>query len=184
MGGGEEVGPRKQAEAKKFDGWATLKGRFVVEGTPPSEPKIHSRKDQAYCGEHPLANESVVVGTGNGLGQCGAVRAHAESAGQRRIQESAADKIVLDNKYCRFQPHVLGIRVGQTLTVKNSDQVAHNTKISGESLQFNQLIPVGTSLDLPIDSAESQPAGVACSIHDWMSGRLLIRPDPYFADHR
>jgi hypothetical protein len=59
--------------------------------------------------------------------------------------------------------------------------VAHNTKISGESLQFNQLIPVGTSLTLPIDSAESQPAGVACSIHDWMSGRLLIRPDPYFA---
>ena len=31
---------------------------------------------------------------------------------------------VSNNKGCRFEPHVLGIRVGQTLVIKNSDPVA------------------------------------------------------------
>lgn len=180
-GPGPEIGAEKSAEAKKFDGWASLKGRFVVDGPAPAELPIHPTKDLEVCGAHPLMNESIVVGKDKGLANVVLYLRTPKVPINDEYKKTAGDKVVLDNHNCRFQPHVLGIRVGQTLLVKNSDPVAHNTKISGESLQFNQLIPVGTSLELPIDSAEAQPAGVACSIHDWMSGRLLIRPDPYFA---
>jgi plastocyanin len=178
---GEAGAEKAEAAAKKFDGWATLKGRFVVEGAAPAEPTIVPDKDREYCGLHPLFNESVVVGKDNGLANVVLYVRTTKIPVNDEYKKTAADKVELDNHFCRFQPHVLGIRVGQTLLIKNSDQVAHNTKISGESLQFNQLIPVGTSQELPIDSPESQPAPVACSIHAWMSGRLLIRPDPYFA---
>ena len=170
-----------EGAAKKFDGWATLKGRFVVDGAAPSEAPIRATKDQAVCGAHPLPNESIVVGGDKGLANVVIFLRTPKVPVNDEYKKSASEKVLLDNHNCRFQPHVLGIRVGQTLTVKNSDPVAHNTKISGDSLQFNQLIAVGTSLELPIDAAENQPAAVACSIHDWMIGRLVIRPDPYFA---
>lgn len=179
--GGASESSGEQASAKKFDGWASLKGRFVVDGAAPSLPPIRATKDQAVCGAHPLPNESIVVAGDKGLANVVVFLRTPKAPINDEYKKSASDKILLDNHNCRFEPHVLGIRVGQTLQVRNSDPVAHNTKISGESLQFNQLIAVGTSLELPIDSAESQPAVVACSIHDWMSGRLLIRPDPYFA---
>jgi plastocyanin len=179
--GGETGGEEKaESAAKKFDGWATLKGRFVVEGAPPAESPIHPSKDQEVCGAQ-LANESVVVGTDKGLANVVLFVRTTKIPINDEYKKTAADKIPLDNKGCRFVPHVLGIRVGQTLQIKNSDPVGHNTKISGSSLQFNNSIPVGTTLDLAIDAAEAQPAPVACSIHDWMNGRILIRPDPYFA---
>ena len=175
-GGGEKTA----SAAKKFDGWATLKGRFVLDGAPPTESPIHPTKDQALCGAQ-MANESVVVGADKGLANVVLFVRTTKLPIHDDYKKSAADKILLDNKSCRFIPHVLGIRVGQTLQIRNSDSVAHNTKIDGNSLKFNQLIPVGTTQDVPIDSAEPQPAPVACSIHDWMSGKILIRSDPYFA---
>jgi plastocyanin len=185
VGAGAESGGAEKTEsaAKEFGGWATLKGRFVVDGAAPAETPIVPNKDQEYCGvrPHPLFNESVVVGKDKGLANVVLFVRTTKIPINDEYKKTAADKIELDNHFCRFQPHVLGIRVGQTLLIKNSDPVAHNTKIDGESLQFNQLIPVGTSQALSIDSPEQQPAQVACSIHAWMSGRILIRPDPYFA---
>ena len=149
----------------------------------PRRPKRRScrRRIKIIAALHPLLNESVVVGKDKGLANVVLFVRTTKIPINDEYKKTAADKIELDNQFCRFQPHVLGIRVGQTLPIKNSDPVAHNTKISGSSLQFNQLIPVGTSTDLPIDSAGSAARPVACSIHDWMSGHLLIRPDPYFA---
>jgi hypothetical protein len=178
---GADVGVEKAETAKKFDGWASIKGRFVVEGAAPAEGVIRPTKDLEVCGAHPIPNQSVVVGKDNGLANVVLWLRTPKVPINDEYKKTAADKVTLDNHFCRFEPHVLGIRVGQTLVVKNSDPVAHNTKISGDSLQFNQLIPVNGSTAPSIESPESQPAGVACSIHDWMNGRLLIRPDPYFA---
>lgn len=180
-GGETSGGDKTESAAKKFDGWATLKGRFVVDGAAPAEANIVPTKDRAYCGLHPLLNESIVVGKDKGLANVVLFVRTTKIPVNDEYKKTAADKVELDNKGCRFQPHVLGIRIGQTLKIMNSDTVAHNTKIDGQSLQFNQLIPVGTSIEKLIDSPESQPAPVACSIHDWMSGKILIRPDPYFA---
>jgi plastocyanin len=174
-------GAKTQPAAKKFDGWATLKGRFVVVGPAPTEAPIVATKDKAECGVHPLFNESVVVGKDNGLANVVVWVRTTRLPVHPDYAKSAAKQVVLDNHDCRFEPHVLGIRVGQTLLVKNSDTVAHNTKVDGESLQFNQLIPAGTSTEKSVDAAEKQPAPVACSIHEWMSGKIVVRPDPYFA---
>ncbi|MGI9428998.1 MAG: hypothetical protein ACR2NM_10090, partial [Bythopirellula sp.] len=56
------------AAAATGTGWATLKGRFVFEGTPPQMQPYNANKDMATCapgGKAPL-QESVLVDSGSG----------------------------------------------------------------------------------------------------------------------
>jgi hypothetical protein len=39
-----------------------------------------------------------------------------------------ADGLLINNKNCRFEPHVSALRAGQKLIVGNGDPVGHNTK--------------------------------------------------------
>ena len=55
-----------------------------------------------------------------------------------RVHDSAkpkADPVVFDQKDCVFLSHVVGVTVGQTLDIKNSDPTGHNTNIVGTRLQ-------------------------------------------------
>jgi len=167
--------------AQKFDGWASLKGRFVFEGAAPSPQSIKPTKDQDVCGAHPLLNESIVIGGDKGVANVIVFVRTPKLPVNDEYAKTAADTVVLDNKGCRFQPHVLGIRVGQTLELKNSDPVAHNSNIKGSLLNANPLIPAGSTFDTRVDAAEGQPIIVTCNIHDWMKGWIVARPDPYFA---
>ncbi len=169
------------AAAQKFDGWASLKGRFVFDGAKPAQQSITPSKDQAVCGAHPLFNESVVIGDDKGVANVIVFVRTPKLPVNDEYTKSAADKVVLDNKGCRFEPHVIGIRVGQTLVLKNDDPVAHNSNIKGSLLVANPLIPSGSTFETHVDAAEGQPVVVTCNIHDWMKGWIVARPDPYFA---
>jgi hypothetical protein len=162
------------------DDWGNLKGRFLYEGKAPEPTKLTIDKDPQVCGDKGLVAEDLVVDSGGGLANVmiyvrGKVKVHPE------FDKTADATVVLDNKGCRFNPHVLGIRVGQTLQIKSSDPISHNTNVTGKNLQFNQLITPGNPFDTKIEAAETLPALVACNIHPWMKGRLLIRSNPYFA---
>ena len=47
--------------------WASLKGRFVFDGTPPVPVEITADKDVEVCGKHKLVNEELVVSDDKGL---------------------------------------------------------------------------------------------------------------------
>jgi hypothetical protein len=76
---------------------------------------------------------------------------------------------------------VLGVTVGQTLNLINSDPVGHNTNIDGRVNKFNQTIPAGASIPYPVQKEEATPAKVVCSIHPWMIAYILPRENGYFA---
>jgi plastocyanin len=99
------------------------------------------------------------------------------------LQANAKTPVVLDNKGCMFEPHVVVLRTGQPLLLKNSDSVAHNTKadlLKNDS--FNDLIPANADMEKAgLTKEESLPLPVSCSIHPWMTGVLLIRDNPYTA---
>ena len=87
--------------------------------------------------------------------------------------------MVVDNKNCRFQPHVSILRVGQTLVIKNSDTVGHNTKAEAfKNTSFNDIIPAGQEIKKTWDQPETLPVKIGCSIHTWMGGWILVRSIP------
>lgn len=164
------------------DDWGTLSGRFIYDGKAPAPEAITPVKDQEVCGKHPLVDESLVVGPDGGLANVFVWVRTKNVKVAPEYEKTANDKVVLDNKDCRFEPHCLSMRTSQQLEIKNDDPVAHNTNVSlATNNPFNGIIEVGKSNDMKLDLAESVPAKVNCNIHTWMQGFLLVRPDPYFA---
>ena len=169
------------AAKSRADDFGSIKGHFTFDGPAPTPAALDVNKDQATCGNHNLVDQSIEVGAGGGLANVIIWLRDKKPMANPDFDKSASDKITLDNKNCHFIPHVVGVRVGQTLVIKNSDPIAHNTKIDGQNLSVNPLIPAGQSSDQSIDGAENLPAPVSCSIHGWMHGWLVVRPNPYFA---
>ena len=156
----------------------TLRGRFVYGATPPKRDKLNVNKDQDVCGAFDLRSEQLVVA------EDGAMRDVIIYARKMKGPKADADAepVVLDNKDCRFAPHVVALRPGQTLLVKNSDSVAHNTDIKFSSNSaVNEGLPPSATKELKVSKAERKPVSVSCSIHPWMRGYLVVQDTPYIA---
>ena len=167
--------------------WGDLEGQFIYKGTPPTPMKIVPDKDVEFCGKVGLVREDVVVNKQNG-GIANIVVYLFPAAGQKiKIHPDAekppAEKLLLDNKKCRFDPHVMGIRAGQTLVIGNSDPFGHNTKAAFfENAEFNDTIPAGGKIEKVFSKGETAPTAFECSIHNsWMKAYVLVRDNPYFA---
>jgi hypothetical protein len=164
--------------------WGSIKGRFVVDGTPPQLPPLNlaTTKDQ-FCMDTKPENETLVVGEGGTLANAvvfvrlprrGKIEVHPDYDAQ--LSEPA----VLDNKGCSFHPHLTFVRIGQPFIVKNSDPVGHNTKGSlSANGAFNPTVPAGGEIKMTFSKAESIPMPVNCSIHPFMSAHMLVQDHPY-----
>lgn len=169
------------------EGWGNLKGKFVLGGTVPSPSPLQITKDSEVCGKHNLVDESVVVnpadkGLANVVVHLYLGRGDKAPTPHDSLAASAATPVLLDNNQCRFEPHVQFLQPGQTLVIKNTDAVGHNTKIdSVDNPAFNQTLPSGAEIEHQFAGVERRPAGVSCSIHPWMRGWLIIQDTPYAA---
>ncbi|MEQ8838432.1 MAG: hypothetical protein RID07_16630, partial [Lacipirellulaceae bacterium] len=160
-------------------GWATLKGRFTFEGTPPEMPAYNVTSDQGTCaagGAPP--QETLIVGNDGGLKNV--VIFLRKTSRVHESAEAPAEPLVFDQKKCVFLTHVFTIPVGQPMEIKNSDPVGHNTKIDGKN-SFNRTIPAGESVTFTPKKSEAKPTGVACSIHPWMNAYMLPHDNGYAA---
>jgi hypothetical protein len=79
-----------------------------------------------------------------------------------------------------FLSHVFAVTVDQPIEIKNSDDVGHNTNISGQNT-FNQTIPSGGGAPFAAKREEALPAAISCSIHPWMRAYILPRKNAYYA---
>ncbi len=166
-------------------GWGSIKGRFVLTGTAPSPQKITITKDKEYCGKFGLVDESLRVDPAtHGIADI-VVSLYVRRGKKVKVHPDLAKPsgtVELDNNHCHFVPHIAFLRAGQTLVIKNSDTVGHNTKIDTFSQAgTNFTIPAKGEIKQKFSKAERRPAKVSCSIHPWMSGYLVIKDHPYVA---
>lgn len=168
-------------------GWGDLKVRFVYDGDAPAPRAIVPNKDAEYCGKFEIVDESLVVNSANG-GLQNVVGWLQKDRGVNAIpiHESylahARDKVVLDNKGCRFEPHVGLLWTTQALVLKNSDTVGHNTNyMTLSNVGQNVIIPARGQIEQSLGAVERIPAKVACNIHPWMNAKLVVKDHPYMA---
>lgn len=164
----------------RADEWGSIKGRFVYGGDAAAAAELKADKDVEVCGKHKLFAEELVVGGDKGVANV--VVFVRDKDVKINPDLKATDAAVLDNKDCRFEPHVAFVQVGQPLAIKNSDSIGHNSNISTvKNPPSNNLIPAGGETKVTFTSDEAVPAQVTCNIHPWMKGWLVVRPNPYAA---
>ncbi len=171
-------------------GWGNLKARFVYGGEVPQPKPLQITKDQAFCGQFNVVDESRVVdpqtkGLANVVGFLYVARTATKKPNVHPAYEELKNKpVVLDNDKCRFTPHVAVVWTEQVMELSNSDDVAHNTNIATlnpANPPINQLIPAKKSIQHRFKQLETLPIPVACNIHPWMKGHVVVRDNPYAA---
>lgn len=94
-------------------------------------------------------------------------------------EKAKAEPVEIDNKNCRFDPHVVFLRTGQPFKLKNSDDVGHNCHITCFNNEENINLAPGGSVEVKLNNAEKTPGNITCDIHKWMDAVVLIRDEPY-----
>lgn len=164
--------------------WGDLKLKFVYDGSAPAATPINVNKDPQFCGQFGLVDESLVVNKENGGIANVIAYLYTRSGPKPEVHPdyaaAASAKVVLDNNKCRFEPHVLLLQTTQTLVMKNTDSVGHNTNYSTfTNPPQNILIPSGGEVEQTLSEPERLPAKVACNIHPWMTSWLVVQDNPY-----
>lgn len=165
------------------DEWGTIKGKFLFQGDAPAAAALKADKDVEVCGKHKLLAEELVVGADKGIQNVVVfVRDKGVKVNPEVASAAKAQPVELDNKDCRFEPHVVFVQTGQELVIKNSDTVGHNSNITSlKNPPSNTLIPAGGKAPVKFSVEESIPAGVTCNIHPWMKAWVVVRGNPYAA---
>ena len=157
----------------------TISGVVTFEGDVPEMKVLEITKDQAICGATDKYDESLVVGEGNALKNT-IVYLIDISKGK---DFDKATKLEIDQKDCKFSPHVQIVPLGVRVTMLNNDRVNHNvhifssinTPVNKQQTKNRKKMPLKA-----VKKAEG-PVSVKCDIHGWMSAWIAYVPHPYFA---
>ncbi|MFO0876810.1 MAG: hypothetical protein U0840_05505 [Gemmataceae bacterium] len=178
--------------AARAQSWGTVKGTVVFDGEAPAAEKANVDKDQAHCLENGpiLTNDLVVNKKNKGVRWVLVWLTDPKDARNAKfvppIHPSLKEfkkTIEIDQPCCVFEPRIIGVRVGQTLVVKNSAPIPHNFKIDsiGGGPVQNPLIPAKGKAEVEGFVPKLLPTMYTCSIHAWMKGWIGTFPHPYFA---
>jgi plastocyanin len=92
-----------------------------------------------------------------------------------------AQPVVIDQKNCIYIPRVVGVQVGQTVQIKNSDAFLHNINASsGKGSGFNFAQP-RAGLVYEFKPKGEEMMHLKCDIHNWMNAYIGVVTNPYFA---
>jgi plastocyanin len=158
----------------------TIKGHVRLTGKLPGNPVIRMGMDpmcsRANAGKRILQEFVVATAEGN----LGNVFVHLQ--GNVPQTPVSTQPVTLDQKACVFIPRVLGVRVGQTVQIKNSDAFLHNVHgYSGKDNTFNVGQPTAGNVFNWKAKNEEVMLHVKCDIHNWMNAYIGIVTNPYFA---
>jgi plastocyanin len=92
-----------------------------------------------------------------------------------------AEPISIDQRGCVYRPRVIGVRVGQALQIRNSDDGLHNVHgVSDDHDDFN----VSQPLVGMINTFHPHDPGILrlkCDVHTWMVAFVGVVNHPFFA---
>lgn len=160
----------------------SIAGSVVFEGTPPPATVIRLDGDPTCAqlnGGSERETEMLLVGSGNSLQN---VFVYVKEGLEGLSFPVPTDPVVLDQQKCRYMPHVLGIRVGQPLAIRNSDPLLHNVRADGAINQpFNLGQPIqGMTMTRTFTTREVM-VPFKCDVHAWMSAYIGVLDHPFFA---
>ena len=157
----------------------TVQGHVRLTGEVPANGVIRMNADpmcvKASRGSH-IADAAVVASPDGSL-----ANVFVELVGNFPDTPVPAEPVSIDQRGCVYGPRVVGLRAGQTLQVRNSDDGLHNVHgTSNDRDAFNVSQPTSGM----VNTFRPRDAGILrlkCDVHTWMVAFVGVVNHPYFA---
>lgn len=175
--------------------WGTIKGQVVFGGAKPPTPAVMDvtkDKDACLATKKVLTSEDWVVDPETKGLKWAIVWLIPDSRKKEdltkpipinpKLKDRKLPNVVIDQPCCMFEPYCIALQEGQSITIKNSMSISHNSKVDSDdpNTTKNPIIPPGEKVDIGPFKAQWSEIPLSCSIHSWMSGHIRVFPHPYF----
>lgn len=159
----------------------SVSGIVSFKGKVPVQPVIDTSMDPACAmsGGTFTAEQYVV-----NAGKLANVFVYVKSGPAMGAAVPSTQPVVLDQKGCRYVPHVIGVMQGGSVEFRNSDPTMHNihtmpTSVGNETIDISQG-PRGAPQSKQFKSPELM-IPVRCNNHPWMNAFINVSATPFFA---
>jgi hypothetical protein len=158
----------------------TITGTVKWSGPMPHLASMTIFKDQQVCDPESAKTrdlERLVVGPQDGVAN---TVVYLKNVSSGKAMDIPDQRRFLDQKHCRYEPHVLLVPAKATLQIKSSDAVLHTVHMDGAAtynLPFpfpNQVV----SRDMPTVGLVNLKCNGG---HTWMNAEMLVVAHPYYA---
>lgn len=178
--GGGEGAPAAQV-GPVIENPATITGTIRFTGTAPEPVRIDMSEEPACAEKHPQGAYKQIVKV-NPDGTLQDVFIYVKTGLPADLKfPTPTEVVVIDQDGCRYHPHVMGIQLGQSLEIRNSDPLLHNINAKPVNQRgFNISQPVKGMKTTRRFSAPEVMVPVECDVHGWMSASIGVLEHPYF----
>lgn len=166
--------------AAQGGGSGEIAGKVYFKGEAPRLRRIMMDKDPVCASLHP---EGVLPEDGrvNTNGTLPNAFVYISKGAENFSGAAATEPVTLTQNECEYEPHVLGIMVGQALRVASNDPTTHNIHITPKAgHDFDVTQQPGSP---PVSEKFSKPqimVPVHCNIHNWMEAYIGVVTNPYY----
>jgi len=156
-----------------------IEGVIAFEGAAPKNEPIKMNADPVCTKENPTPQTQETYEVADG--KLANVFVYIKDGLGNFSYDAPAGAVTIDQKGCRYHPHVLAVRVGQNLEIVNSDPTLHNIHALPKSNQeFNTGQPIQGMKTTHVFTSKETMVPFKCDVHGWMNAYLAVMDHPYF----
>lgn len=167
------------AAAPAAMGTASVSGKISFDGTPPPPEKVKLTADPKCAAMHKEGLERAPIHVKDGGLADVLVYVKSGISGSYPVP---TDPVVMDQKGCDYSPHMVTVRAGQPMKIRNSDDTLHNIHPRPQAnSEFNIGQPrQGMESTKTFEKPEVM-IPVGCDVHPWMRAYISVFSNPFFA---
>lgn len=167
-------------QAVAFDDGGSIKGTVKWMGAAPHLVPLEITKEPQICDPQNLKRrdlERLLVAPGGGIAN---TVVFLRNISRGKPMNLPLPRRQLNQKNCRYEPHLLLVPLQETLTVSNSDPTLHTVHMSGSSDYNLPFTAAGQVITRPMN--RDGVVSLRCNAgHVWMNAEMIVAPHPYYA---
>jgi hypothetical protein len=158
----------------------SVTGTIKFQGTPPRPQRVRMTSDPLCVPDAKGAtSETLMVAKDGGIQN---VFVYVKDGLGGRTFPPPKTPVTIDQKGCRYIPHVFGVQAGQPVIIKNSDPAVHNVNATAKvNREFNLIQPKGAKPSTRTFDKPEIMVPLRCDVHPWMASWGGVVSHPFFA---
>jgi Carboxypeptidase regulatory-like domain len=157
----------------------TITGTVKWSGPQPKVPRLPVTKDAQLCDPDSLKTrdlERLVIDSDAGVAN---TVVYLRDITKGKAMDLPDARQHLDQKGCRYVPHIMLVPAGGKLSIKSSDPVLHTVQMSGAATN-NVPFPFQNAA-IPVTLPRTGVVELKCNAgHVWMNANVIVVRHPYY----